>query len=607
MLGAWFYLYEVFIENYVSYPAFNIFSHLAAVDDRRMDEVAIAQVLEKLYWLMHDESGCRTLFSALADRENGECDAFWNMWLADKRTTSIIQHWFKTADAIEGISEDKKSWMRDASDSRLELLRPLAVTAAKLWLTKKGWGDIAYLDKSEFQVWFLKGYRSMDEQENLPEELSNWAWGREDGFALMSADEIEDLAGWAQLPKTAHWYTGLGWTLSQASQAEPARAQHILGLAIESDADAWVAMEAMATSIGNEGQYERAIAWIQKALDALLKTPNSSGIDSFLLAHVARWNQNLGDHTLSLEISKTFVTHTYATAERILANIPSPRAWNKNQASLPAAHSYVCALIQAEDWPELIYLLEYLSDMDNGYGATYLAKYFSDYNPPLQIGRACRAQGQPGFVLDALDEALQLVEQSGNDSSLVGTLMVFGELQYRFYDQDDTPVRLWEEALSRLSTAGTALSQELAHAKAICINLSAQVYFDLAVQNHRARAETSEAVTKLKSLATTTSMDPDGYDDVFFFYTTGYPSLLYGRWLRDYEKAPPAVWRKCFRARILEQMDGLSDDDPTNDTAACRALAISLFQAGDRNNAGLLLAALFGSLGNYIAQNLKIT
>lgn len=43
---------EAFIENYVWYPTFHIFSHLAAVDETRLDDVAIGHVLEELYWLM---------------------------------------------------------------------------------------------------------------------------------------------------------------------------------------------------------------------------------------------------------------------------------------------------------------------------------------------------------------------------------------------------------------------------------------------------------------------------------------------------------------------------------------------------------------------------
>lgn len=121
--------------------------------------------------------------------------------------------------------------MRDVSASVSKLLEPLAMTAAKIWLTKKGWGDAAYLDKSEFQVWFLKGYRSLDEQGNISEQLSNWIWARDSQFGSISADEIEDLAEWAQLPKTTHWYTGLGWILWEAS--ETARAQNVLAQAIE--------------------------------------------------------------------------------------------------------------------------------------------------------------------------------------------------------------------------------------------------------------------------------------------------------------------------------------------------------------------------------------
>lgn len=114
--------------------------------------------------------------------------------------------------------------------------------------------------------------------------------------------------------------------------------------------------------------------------------------------------------------------------------------------------------------------------------------------------------------------------------------------------------------------------------------------------------ETNEAVMKLKQLTSTTCVDHEGHGETFALYIAGHPPMLCGCWLRDYEKAPPAVWRKCFRARILEQMNILSDDDPTNDTDACRELAVSLFQAGDRKNAGLILAVVFGTLEKYMAK-----
>ena len=132
-----------------------------------------------------------------------------------------------------------------------------------------------------------------------------------------------------------------------------------------------------------------------------------------------------------------------------------------------------------------MYLLDYLKDWDNGYGDTYLAKYFSEYDTPWHIGRACRAQSQPGFIIDAMNQALQLIGRSGDESWMIKKLLYFGKFRNRFYDEDDEPVRLWEEALSRLSTASTVLRRHWSQAKIIYVNLTAQVYFDIAVQNYR--------------------------------------------------------------------------------------------------------------------------
>lgn len=115
----------------------------------------------------------------------------------------------------------------------------------------------------------------------------------------------------------------------------------------------------------------------------------------------------------------------------------------------------------------------------------------------------------------------------------------------------------------------------------------------------------NEALTKLRQLASATTPTNGFNEDVFALYTPDYPSLLYGRWLREYEKAEPAVWRKCFRARILESLNGLDDKDPVNDTAAYTKLAISLFQAGDEKRAGAIVAVLFKALEDYLATRQK--
>lgn len=123
--------------------------------------------------------------------------------------------------------------MADAASSVPKLLEPLAITAAKIWLTKESYRDVAYLDKSEFQVWFLKGYRALDERGHVPDDLAHWIYARDLDFSKLSAREVEDLAEWANLEKTTHWYTGVGWTLHQLNSENSARAQEMLAKAID--------------------------------------------------------------------------------------------------------------------------------------------------------------------------------------------------------------------------------------------------------------------------------------------------------------------------------------------------------------------------------------
>lgn len=66
----------------------------------------------------------------------------------------------------------------------------------------------------------------------------------------------------------------------------------------------------MARSVGEEGQHESAIAWMERALEAFYRTHNSPGIDAFLISYIADWKEKLGDHAGALETAKMFVPHT---------------------------------------------------------------------------------------------------------------------------------------------------------------------------------------------------------------------------------------------------------------------------------------------------------
>lgn len=79
--------------------------------------------------------------------------------------------------------------------------------------------------------------------------------------------------------------------------------QYILADTLQ-DPEAWVTMEAMARCQGDEGRYESAIDWMEKALEAFYQLHSNSKVDAFLLSHIARWKQDLGDHARALKTAK---------------------------------------------------------------------------------------------------------------------------------------------------------------------------------------------------------------------------------------------------------------------------------------------------------------
>ena len=121
-------------------------------------------------------------------------------------------------------------WISSARKDVAVLLKPLAITAAKLWLTKEGYADEDYLDKSEFQVWFLRGYMDMADNGKISDDLSNFNSSRDFHFGDFEPSLIEGLAEWASLEKSTHWYTGVGWILYEAGYH--GRALEFLGKAV---------------------------------------------------------------------------------------------------------------------------------------------------------------------------------------------------------------------------------------------------------------------------------------------------------------------------------------------------------------------------------------
>ena len=345
--------------------------------------------------------------------------------------------------------------------------------------------------------------------------------------------------------------------------------------ALEQDSEAWVAKEGLARCLGEQGLYEEAIEWQDKAIDSL--PSDLSALAGYLYPRIASWKRAMGDHEGAFEAAQ--------------------RAYKADWGSALAQLRYLEALGATDSFDAIIGVLEELDswlafEKDYSYLVRFLVLGYNAYD---EIGKACRARGKPEFVLAAMDRALSLIDQSDNEDMQSWLPAQVAAFRNDYYDQVEEPMQLWETALKRIDAGDSAMQKIYAKTRKIYSNHLALLYFNAAVIARQESSGPGQYATKLKVLSVVTETSADDAD-AFDFYGTGYASMLWGRWLRDYEDAEEAVWRKCFKARALEEMDMLDDNDPNNDTRGLHALAVTLLEAGDRINAGAILAILFKPL-----------
>lgn len=124
--------------------------HLEELDFTRIDEPDAVHLARKLSELF--QSGQRML--EMCSREN---DAWWtpghqflDTWFSTSRYSGLVREIITKH--LEGLDDQEQDWFSSVIRSARALFQPLITACARKWLTKSGWDDIAYLDKSEPEV-----------------------------------------------------------------------------------------------------------------------------------------------------------------------------------------------------------------------------------------------------------------------------------------------------------------------------------------------------------------------------------------------------------------------------------------------------------------------
>lgn len=343
-------------------------------------------------------------------------------------------------------------------------------------------------------------------------------------------------------------------------------------LAIEPDA--WLPKEGLARIYGDQENYSDAIRLMEEAYSSLPEKFDFLG--GFLLPYIAEWKRIIGDDQ-----------GAYETAQQ---------GYRAEPSSHLAQDRYLRALDQRCDSSSFIQVLNYMhEDNWSDTGKSLFVRFLSyGYDVFAETGRAYRAEGRPRFVIEAMEQSMSVILASKDPYMKIWIQGEFGTFQYQYNDNLDAAMKLWEQALKTLAGAPATLQKENGKwFRDRYGNLLARLCFDAAVSARKDGTNPWPYTKRLKQLATVTSTTDEDFADFFDFFGPGYASMLWGCWLSTYERAEESIWRKTFKVRILDELNTLDDEDPSNDMAGLHSLAITLLHLGDDEAAGAILAILF--------------
>ncbi|KAI4250306.1 MAG: hypothetical protein L6R42_008766, partial [Xanthoria sp. 1 TBL-2021] len=322
----------------IDYPCRYLVRHLEQIDPTGIDEEDRYNVVRLIYWLFHEDRGARAYFNAPLDSDSDMWDEYWTTWLASSTHTKGIRTWLAYGDEMSHrFDESALLWMAAASRDTRELVRPWVQTLARVWLTKSGFDDDAYMDKSERLVWLMHGLTSLDENGNIASILQDFAFYQLD-FTKVSAARLRELADYAYDNGSPHWHTGLAWIYMEAFYFEEAICHFKAALAIEPHA--WLPKEGLARIYGDQEHYSDAIQLMEEAYSSLPKKFNCLG--GFLLPHIAEWKRAIGDDQGAYETAR----------QGYLAAPSSPLAQDR----------YLRALDRKRDSSSFIQVLNYMHE-----------------------------------------------------------------------------------------------------------------------------------------------------------------------------------------------------------------------------------------------------
>lgn len=154
--------------NLTQYATENFMKHIGGIDRTKISQESKLKLQEQITNVFCDDVGLKKLLAATFGEDKKSFEyrqkkVFYHTWIGTNKHSEVLRECLGEIDSVDtnNFTAGQLEWMKLSVVSAKEFFRPLMIVLSKMWLTKTGFGDIGYLDKSQLHVLVLHGYFKM--------------------------------------------------------------------------------------------------------------------------------------------------------------------------------------------------------------------------------------------------------------------------------------------------------------------------------------------------------------------------------------------------------------------------------------------------------------
>jgi tetratricopeptide (TPR) repeat protein len=512
--------------------------------------------------LKASQDDCREIAGLLAKMFRSEL--FMKSWASEvtrsfftEDNVKMFRKWLDYKDIRNYLPTEDKEWIESSADAPTNTFLPLARYIAQRWLHDEWWIP-------HNCCWIVYAFINLQKGTPLTEPPSS---------GLNTAQEILDVAEWAQLEKTARWHRRLGIVFRDRGMYDDAL-QHFTK-SLEIDDTMWLARAGISRLHIAKEEYEQAI---------LLDKINEEVLQKMLVTDPDNSTQTKANlHVTQERISECY----YLLKDKKSALEYRQKAFGNKGRCDDCICICLDYLTEEKRYQDIIDMLKSMEDNvpDKEYSRLTESLW---QNPPMywdffiQVVHAAHETSQLAFLIDAYCTAIAAAKKELKTVTACWLEICLAWMYYRYRQDEERAINIWEKIMRTFPSS--KLETEMGEIKDITSISLARHWFQAAREAEKGSLLAQRYVDKLERLAKskvqTTSV----------FISTNTPSIILGLWYRLDGRLEEA--RACFQPHIREALQILSDDDPDNDGDGYRKLSHVFLAAGDDKNAIAILQAI---------------